>query len=80
MKRLLIPLLAALALQTPVEANLFQKEPTYKQIVSQCKGVGSKYSEYNEIGMTQFAKNLSIQNLSPPLFSISLRCSVSLIA
>ncbi len=57
MKRLLIPLLAALALQTPVEANLFQKEPTYKQIVSQCKGVGSKYSEYNEIGMTQFAKN-----------------------
>ena len=34
-----------------------QKEPTYKQIVSQCKGAGSKYAEYNEIGMTQFAKN-----------------------
>ena len=35
-----------------------QKEPTYKQIVSQCKGAGSKYAEYNEIGMTQFAKKL----------------------
>ena len=34
-----------------------QKEPTYKQILSQCKGAGSKYAEYNEIGMTQFAKN-----------------------
>ena len=34
-----------------------QKEPTYKQLVSQCKGAGSKYAEYNEIGMTQFAKN-----------------------
>ena len=57
MKRLLLPLLAAIALPSAVEANLFQKEPTYKQIVSQCKGVGSKYAEYNEIGMTQFAKN-----------------------
>ena len=57
MKRLILPLLAALALPTAVEANLFQKEPTYKQIVSQCKGAGSKYAEYNEIGMTQFAKN-----------------------
>ena len=57
MKRLLIPLLAALALPTAVEANLFQKEPTYKQIVSQCKEAGSKYAEYNDIGMTQFAKN-----------------------
>ena len=37
MKRLLLPLLAALALPTAVEANLFQKEPTYEQIVSQCK-------------------------------------------
>ena len=34
-----------------------QNEPTYKQIVSQCKGAGSKYAEYDEIGMTQFAKN-----------------------
>ena len=34
-----------------------QKETTYKQIVSQCKGADSKYAEYNEIGMTQFAKN-----------------------
>ena len=34
-----------------------QKEPTYKQILAQCKGAGSKYAEYNEIGMTQFAKN-----------------------
>ena len=57
MKRLLLPLLTALALHNAVEANLFQKEPTFKQIVSQCKGEGSKYSEYNEIGMTQFAKN-----------------------
>ena len=57
MKLLLLSLLAALALPTAVEANLFQKEPTYKQIVSQCKGAGSKYVEYNEIGMTQFAKN-----------------------
>ena len=57
MKRLLLPLLAALALPTAVEANLFQKEPTYKQIVSQCKRPGLKYAEYNEIGMTQFAKN-----------------------
>ena len=57
MKRLLVPLIAALALPTAVEANLFQKEPTYKQIVSQCKGADSKFAEYNEIGMTQFAKN-----------------------
>ena len=57
MKRLLIPLLAALALPTAVEANLFQKEPTYEQIVSQCKRPGLKYAEYSEIGMTQFAKN-----------------------
>ena len=56
MKRLLT-LVAALALPTAVEANLFQKEPTYKQIVSQCKGSGSKYAEYNHIEMTQFAKN-----------------------
>ena len=56
MKRLLT-LVAALAIPTAVKANLFQREPTYKQIVSQCKGAGSKYSEYNEIGMTQFAKN-----------------------
>ena len=56
MKRLLLLLISALAIPTAVEANLFQKEPTYKQIVSQCKGAGSKYSEYNEIGMTQFAK------------------------
>ncbi len=34
-----------------------QKETTYKKIVSQCKGAGTKYAEYNEIGMTQFAKN-----------------------
>ena len=57
MKHLLLPLIATLAIPTAVEANLFQKEPTYKQIVSQCKRAGSKYSEYNEIGMTQFAKN-----------------------
>ena len=57
MKRLLLPLLALLALPTAVEANLFQKEPTYKQIVSQCKRPGLKYAEYNEIRMTQFAKN-----------------------
>ena len=57
MKRLLLPLLAALALPTAVEANLFQKEPTYKQIVSQCERPGLKYAEYNDIGMTQFAKN-----------------------
>ena len=56
MKRLLT-LAATLAIPTAVEANLFQKEPTYKQIVSQCKGAGSKYAEYNAIGMTQFAKN-----------------------
>jgi hypothetical protein len=57
MKRLLLPMLAALALPTAVEANLFQKEPTYEQIVSQCKRPGLKYAEYSEIGMTQFAKN-----------------------
>ncbi len=57
MKRLLLPLLAALAFPTAVEANLFQKEPTYEQIVSQCKRPGLKYAEYSEIGMTQFAKN-----------------------
>ena len=57
MKRLLLPILAALALPTSVEANLFQKEPTYEQIVSQCKRPGLKYAEYSEIGMTQFAKN-----------------------
>ena len=57
MKRLLILPILALVLPTAVEANLFQKEPSYKQIVSQCKGAGSKYSEYSEIGMTQFAKN-----------------------
>ena len=57
LKRLILPLLFALALPTDVEANLFQKEPTYKQIVSQCKGAGSKYAEYNHIEMTQFAKN-----------------------
>ena len=47
MKRLLLPLLATLPLATAVEANLFQKEPTYKQIVSQCKRPGLKYAEYN---------------------------------
>ena len=57
MKHLLLPLIAILAMPTAVEANLFQKEPTYKQIVSQCKGAGSKYAEYNDIRMTQFAKN-----------------------
>ena len=51
------PPIVTLLLPTAVEANLFQKEPTYKQIVSQCKGKGTKYAEYNEIGMTQFAKN-----------------------
>ena len=57
LKRLILPLLFALALPTDVEANLFQKEPTYKQIVYQCKRPGLKYAEYNEIGMNQFAKN-----------------------
>ena len=57
MKYLLLAMLAALALPTAVEANLFKKEPTYSQIVSQCKGQGSKYAEYKEIGMNQFAKN-----------------------
>ena len=57
MKRLLLLPIVALVLPTSVEANLFQKEPTYKQIVSQCKKPGLKYAEYNEIGMTQFAKN-----------------------
>ena len=53
MKRLLLtPLLLVL-----IFGCSNQKETTYKQIVSQCKGVGSKYAEYNEIGMTQFAKN-----------------------
>ena len=57
MKRLLILPVVAFVLPTAVEANLFEKEPTYKQIVSQCKTPGLKYAEYNEIGMTQFAKN-----------------------
>ena len=57
MKRSLLLPIVALILPTAVEANLFQKEPTYKQIVSQCKGSGSKYAEYNHIEMTQFAKN-----------------------
>ncbi len=57
MKHLLLPLITAIALPSAVEANLFQREPTYKQIVSQCKGAGSKYAEYKYIGMTQFAKN-----------------------
>ena len=57
MKRLLLLPIIALLLPTAVEANLFQKEPTYKQIVSQCKRPGLKYAEYSEIGMTQFAKN-----------------------
>ena len=57
MKLPLLPLIAVLALPTDVEANLFKNELTYKQIVSQCKGKGSKYEEYNQIGMTQFAKN-----------------------
>ena len=52
MQRLLLPLLATLPLLTAVEANLFQQEPTYNQIVSQCKRSGLKYAEYNEIGMT----------------------------
>ena len=56
MKRLLLVSIVALLLPTAVEANLFQKEPTYKQIVSQCKRPDLKYAEYNEIGMTQFAK------------------------
>ena len=57
MKRLpLLPIVVVL-LPTAVEANLFQKEPSYKQIVSQRKRPGLKYAEYNEIGMTQFAKN-----------------------
>ncbi len=57
MKRLLLPLIASLALPTAVEANLFQKEPTYEEIASKCKRPGLKYAEYNEIGMIQFAKN-----------------------
>ena len=57
MKNLLLLPIVTLLLPTAVEANLSQKEPTYKQIVSQCKRPGLKYSEYNEIGMTQFAKN-----------------------
>ena len=57
MKRLLLLPIVALVIPIAVEANLFQKEFTYKQIVSQCKRPGLKYAEYNEIGMTQFAKN-----------------------
>ena len=57
MRKLLIPLLAVIVFPAVVQANPFKKEPTYKQIVSQCKGADSKFAEYNEIGMTQFAKN-----------------------
>ena len=42
MKRLLHPLLAVVALPNAVEANLFQKEPTSKQTVSQGKRPGLK--------------------------------------
>ena len=52
MKCLLILPRVALLLPSAVEAILFQKEPTYKQIVSQYKKPGLKYAEYNEIGMT----------------------------
>ena len=57
MKNLILLPIVSLVLPTAVEANLFQKEPTYKQIVSQCKRPGLKYAEYKKIGMTQFAKN-----------------------
>ena len=57
MRRLLLLPIVVLMLPTDVEANLLQKEPTYKQIVFQCKRPGLKYAEYNAIGMTQFAKN-----------------------
>ena len=57
MHKLFIPLLAVIVFPVAVQANPFKKEPTYKQIVSQCKGADSKFAEYNEIGMTQFAKN-----------------------
>ena len=64
MKRLLLPLLATLPLATAVEANLFQKEPTYKQIVSQCKRPGLKYAEYNEIGICLLYTSPSPRDLS----------------
>ena len=57
MKRFLSLSILTLVLPTAIEANPFQKELSYKQIVSKCKRPGLKYAEYNKIGMTQFAKN-----------------------
>ena len=58
MKKFLIIILAAIALPNSVNANWFNKKDfTLKDIEVKCKSADSKYFEYKEIGMNQFAKN-----------------------
>ena len=58
MKSLIILIIAAIALPRSVNANWFnKKEVTFQEIEAKCKSVDSKYFKYNQIGMTQFAKN-----------------------
>ena len=58
MKKILITLLTSLISSNIVSANSLQeKSITFQEIESQCKNKYSKYFEYKNIGMNQFAKN-----------------------
>ena len=58
MKKIVITLITSLISSNIVSANSLQeKSITFQEIESQCKNKYSKYFEYKNIGMNQFAKN-----------------------
>ncbi len=57
MKKLILILLASFAFTSLSNAIPKEEEPTLKSINEKCKGKDSKFLEYEEIGMKQFAKN-----------------------
>ena len=57
MKKLILILLASFAFSSSSNAIPKEEEPTLKSINEKCKGKDSKFLEYDEIGMKQFAKN-----------------------
>ena len=58
MQRLIIPILIAFVIPKSVNADSFHKKDfSLKDIEVKCQSPDSKFFEYKEIGMTQFAKN-----------------------
>ena len=58
MKRLIIVILIVFVIPKAINADWFDKKDfSLKDIEAKCKNADSKFFQYKEIGMTQFAKN-----------------------